>query len=157
MFSPLLGGFSFDALDAIAGGQAGGLGLSGFDPGTLAGLANSVGGGVIFNLASDKLADIVDNLDADGFANFDPAALSGMFAGLGHDQITGFDPAKMEAAIEAAEANFLGGFGGFEGIQGGDTDFGLLADLRDLGDVLGGFQGVALGIFSGDLFGQSPG
>ena len=153
----LLGGFSFDALDAIAGGQVGGLDLLGFDSGKLAELANSVGGGQIFHLDAGKLEDFVNSVDANGFNQFDQSVVGGVFAGLDHDQIVGFDPDKIEAAIEAAGANFLGGIGGFGGIAGGDAAFDQLARFQDLDTVLEEFQGAALAIFAGNLFALNAG
>ena len=153
----LLSDFSLGALDAIAGGQPGGLGLSDLDSGKLADLANSVGGGQIFHLETSKLEDMVNSLDANGFNQFDPTAVSGIFAGLNHDQIVGLDTDKLEAAIEAAGANFLGGIGAFDGIAGRGAAFDQLARFQDLDDVLEGFESAALAIFAGNLFAQHPG
>ena len=153
----LLGDFSFGALDAIAGGQTEGFGLSDLDSGKLADLANSVGGGRIFHLETGKLEDMVNSLDANGFNQFDPTAVSGIFAGLNHDQIVGFDTDKLEAAIEAAGANFLGGIGAFDGIAGRDAAFDQLARFQDLGNALEGFEGAALAIFAGNLFAENAG
>jgi hypothetical protein len=160
----LLGGFSFDVLDQIFGdGEVtlrgldaifgdGKATLGGLDTsGKLADLANSVGGGRIFRLDSGKLENLVNSVDPNGYANWDPNALSGAFAGLGHDQIVGFDKDKMEAAINAAGANFLGGTS-WEETTGGATGFGLLAQFQDLEVAHEGFQSAAIDFFAGNLF-----
>ena len=64
---------------------------------------------------------------------FDPSVVGGMFAGLDHDQIGGFDHETMEAALEAAGANLLGGLGDFGSISGANTAFSALAELADPG------------------------
>ena len=152
----LLGGFSFGALDAIFGD--GEVTLGGPDaPGKIADLANSVGGGQIFHLDSAKLEELIGSLDPAGFAGFDPNALSGVFAGLGHDQIVGFDIDKIEAAFEATGAGRLGGTGSFDGIAGGNTAFDQLARFQVLETALDGFEGAALDIFSGNLFAHDGG
>ena len=152
----LLGGFSFGALDAIFGD--GEVTLGGPDaPGKIADLANSVGGGQIFHLDSAKLEEIVGSVDPGDFAGFNPNALSGMFAGLGHNQIVGFDSDRIAAAIEAVGADFLGGTGSFDGIAGGNTAFDQLARFQDLETALDGFEGAALDIFSGNLFAHDAG
>ena len=147
----LLGDFSFNALDTGLGNN--------FSFGVerelrLVDLANSVGGGRIFEIDPENLADLVGDVDPDTYANFDPSALTGMFAGLGHDQITGLDTERVEAAIDAVGANFLDGLGGFDSISGGDTAFDLLASVQDLGSALEGFQAAAVDVFGGNLFGN---
>lgn len=156
----ILGGFSFDALDAIAGGQAGGLGRPGFDPGKLADLANSVGGGEIFRLDREKLAGIVDNLDTNGFSGFDPSVVGGLFAGLDQDQIGGFGHETMAAALKAAGADLLGGLGDFNAIAGAYTSFGELANFGGLEGALeqDGSSVIQEGVFNffgGNLFGSN--
>jgi len=147
----LLGDFSFNALDTGLGNN--------FSFGVerelrLVDLANSVGGGRIFEIDPESLADLVGDVDPETYASFDPRALTGMFAGLDHNQITGLDSARAEAAIEAAGANFFDGIGEFDGIAGGDTAFDLLASVQDLGAVLEGFQADAVDVFGGNLFGN---
>ena len=83
-----------------------------------------------------------------------------MFAGLDHDQIGGFDHETMEAALEAAGANLLGGLGDFSSISGASTAFNELAELADLGAALeqdGAFalQAGVIDIFGGNLFGSN--
>ena len=55
-----------------------------------------------------QLHTMVENIKADVFGELDPSVVGGMFAGLDHDQIGGFDHETMEAALEAAAANLLG-------------------------------------------------
>ncbi|NQW22605.1 MAG: hypothetical protein HQ475_04075 [SAR202 cluster bacterium] len=149
----VLGEFSFDALDGLFG--AGLFGAGDLEtPDVLADLANSVGGDQIFHLHPDKLQELVVNVNPNDFTKFSPTALSGMFAGMDQDQIAGFDFEKMRAVIEAAEANFLGGFGRFDGIAGGDTAFDLLANAQGFDNALEGFSGGAVDFFGRNLFGN---
>ena len=58
--------------------------------------------------------------------------MGGIFAGLDVDQITGFDQATLQSALETAKANLPGGLGDFASIAGGDTAFDLIADFASL-------------------------
>lgn len=83
-----------------------------------------------------------------------------MFAEMDPDQMGGFDFETMEAALEAAGANLLGGLGDFDGFNGADTAFEELAGLADFADALehdGEFvieEGV-VDFFGGNLFGSN--
>ena len=149
----VLGDFSFEALSSLSGDQVGAL-----DPAHLIGLTNTTGGDNIIGLGAEQLETIVGNLQAGAFADFDPAVVGGMFAGLDGDQVGNIGIETLEAALEAAGANLLGGLGDFNAISGGATSFDLLADATDLTAALaqdgsGQLQEGAISFFSGSLFG----
>ena len=103
---------------------------------------------------------MVENIKADVFGEFDPSVVGGMFAGLDHDQIGGFDHETMEAALEAAAANLLEGLGDFSALSGANTAFNELAALADLGAALehdgaSAIQAGVINIFGGNLFGSN--
>ncbi len=107
-----------------------------------------------------QLHTMVENIKADVFGELDPSVVGGMFAGLDHDQIGGFDHETMEAALEAAAANLLGGLGDFSAISGANTAFNELAALADLGvaleqDGASAIQAGVINIFGGNLFGSN--
>ena len=117
----------------------------------------ATGGDEIFGLGADQLETIVGNIQADFFAEFDPSVVGGIFAGLDHDQIGGFDHETLEAALKAAGADLLGGLGDFDAIAGVNTAFDELANFADLGEALeqdGSFviQDEAFNFFGGNLF-----
>jgi|GEM_PF-2074049 hypothetical protein len=148
----LLQGFSFDTLGVLSPEEFESLGL-----GQLADLANTVGGDGLVGLNPDQVHTMVESIKADGFDDFDPSVVGGMFAGLDHEQIGDFDHDAMEAALEAAGADLLGGLGDFDGISGANTAFDELANLADFDAALGQdgdsvIQEGAVGIFGGDLF-----
>jgi hypothetical protein len=149
----VLGDFSFEALSSLSGDQVGAL-----DPAHLIGLTNTIGGDNIIGLGAEQLETIVGNLQAGAFADFDPAVVGGMFAGLDADQIGNIGIETLGAALEAAGANLLGGLGDFNSISGGATSFDLLADATDLTSALaqdgsGQLQEGAVSFFGGSLFG----
>jgi len=109
-------------------------------------------------LDDGQLHTMVENIKADVFGESDPSVVGGMFAGLDHDQIGGFDHETMEASLEAAAANLLGGLGG--AISGANTAFNELAALADLGvaleqDGASAIQAGVINIFGGNLFGSN--
>ena len=69
----------------------------------------------------------------------------------------------MEAALEAATANLLGGLGDFSAISGANTAFNelaVLSGLADLGvaleqDSASAIQAGVINIFGGNLFGSN--
>ena len=151
----VLQGFSFDTLAVLSPEDFRGLGVQ-----QLVDLANTTGGDGIVGLDAGQLLNMVENIRADVFGQFDPSVVGGMFAGLDHDQIGGFDHETMEAALEAAGANLLGGLGDFSSISGASTAFNELAELADLGAALeqdGAFalQAGVIDIFGGNLFGSN--
>ena len=86
--------------------------------------------------------------------------VGGMFAGLDQDQIGGFDHETLEAALEAAGANLLGGLGDFNAIADANTAFDELANLAGFGSALeqdGSFviQDGVFDFFGGNLFGSN--
>ncbi len=110
------------------------------------------------DLGAEQLETIVANIQADFFAEFDPSVVGGIFTGLDHDQIGGFDHETLEAVLEAAGANLLGGLGDFDAIAGAATAFDELANLANFGEALeqdGSFviQDGAFNFFGGNLFG----
>ena len=103
-----------------------------------------------------QLHTMVENIKSDVFGEFDPSVVGGMFAGLDHDQIGGFDHETMETAA----ANLLGGLGDFSAISGANTAFNELAALADLGvaleqDGASAIQAGVINIFGGNLFGSN--
>lgn len=159
--SDLLAEFSLNALDTITGGDLPDLDLGDLDQIRLADLANSVGGGQIFTLAPEQLRKIVLTSDPIGIQLFDEDVVEGVFAGLNVEQITGFDQATLESALEAAHANFLGGVGDFASIAGGDTAYDLIAESSDIAQALiedGSFTitNEAVDLFRSTLFGTEP-
>ena len=104
--------------------------------------------------------NIVGSIQADRFEEFDPSVVGGMFAGLDQDQIGGFDHETLEAALEAAGANLLGGLGDFNAIADANTAFDELANLAGFGSALeqdGSFviQDGVFDFFGGNLFGSN--
>ena len=147
--------FSFDTLGVLSPEDFRELGVQ-----QLADLANTTGGDSIVGLDAEQLHTMIENIRADAFGDFDPSVVGGMFAGLDHDQISGFDHETMEAALAAAGADLLGGLGGFDGIAGANTAFNELADLADLGAALeqdgsSVIQAGVINIFGGNLFGSN--
>ena len=66
----------------------------------------------------------------------------------------------MEAALEAATANLLGGLGDFSAISSANTAFNELAGLADIGvaleqDGASAIQSGVIDIFGGNLFGSN--
>ena len=69
----------------------------------------------------------------------------------------------MEAALEAATANLLGGLGDFSAISGANTAFNELAGLAGLADLgvaleqdgASAIQVGVINIFGGNLFGSN--
>ena len=149
----ILGEFSFGALSILDSEDLQGLGVQ-----YIIDLTNATGGDEIIGLGAEQLEIIVGNIQADFFAEFDPSVVGGIFAGLDHDQIGGFDFEILEAALEATGANLLGGLGDFDSIAGVNTAFDELANLAGFGEGLeqdGSFviEDEALNFFSGNLFG----
>ena len=145
--------FSFDTLRVLSPED-----FQGLDVQQLVDLANTTGGDGIVGLDAGQLQTMVGNIQADFFAEFDPSVVGGIFAGLDHDQIGGFDHETLEAALEAAGANLLGGLGDFNAIAGVNTAFDELANLADFDEALeqdGSFviQDGVFSFFSGNLFG----
>ncbi len=123
----------------------------------LADLANTTGGDGLVGLDARQLHTMVESIRFDHFDDFDPSVVGGMFAGLDHDQIGGFDHEAMEAALEAAGANLLGGLGDFNAISGANTAFDELANISGIETALeqdgaAAIQNGAFGFFGGDLF-----
>jgi hypothetical protein len=148
----VLQGFSFDTLGVLAPEEFEALGL-----GQLADLANTVGGDGLVSLDQDQLHTMLENIKADGFDDFDPSVVGGMFAGLDHEQIGEFDDDAMEAALEAAGADLLGGLGDFDALSGANTAFDELVNLADFAEALGqdgdsAIQDGAASFFGGNLF-----
>jgi hypothetical protein len=144
--------FSFDTLGVLSPEDFRGLGVQ-----QLVNLANTTGGEGIVGLDAEQLHTMVESITSDHFGDFDPSVVGGMFAGLDHDQIGGFDHEAMKAALEAAGANLLGGLGDFNAISGASTAFDELANLDGIGSELGHdgaavIQDGAFGFFGGDLF-----
>ncbi len=81
---------------------------------------------------------------------FDPSVVGGMFAGLDHEQIGGYDHETMEAALEATGANLLGGLGAFDELAG-------LADLAAVLEHDGSSEihDEVFNFFGGNLFGTN--
>ena len=153
----ILDGFSFDALNVITSGGLEGTSLGNLDLSELGELASSAAG-QIFNLDSGQLQDIVASAQANGYTNWDPNAVSGVFAGLNADEINGLSPQSLERALLAIGADF--GLGDFaSAISGGDTAFDLLAEAVDQGNALGqdgsqARQQGAASFFQQNLFGN---
>jgi hypothetical protein len=148
----VLQGFSFDTLGVLSPDEFEALGL-----GQLADLANTAGGDGIVGLDPAQLHTMIESIKAEAFGDFDPSVVGGMFAGLDHEQIGDFDHDAMEAALEAAGADLLGGLGDFNAISGANTAFNELANLADFDAALGQdgdsvIQGGAASFFGGDLF-----
>ena len=63
----------------------------------------------------------------------------------------------MEAALEAATANLLGGLGDFSAISGANTAFNELADVGVAleQDGASAIQAGVINIFGGNLFGSN--
>lgn len=146
--------FSFDTLGILTPED-----FKDLDPQQLANLANTTGGDGIIGLDADQISTIVGNIQDEFFGDFDPSVVGGMFAGLDHDQIVGFDHETMEAALEAAGANLLGGLGDFNAIAGANTTFNELAELAGFAEALehdGNFVifDGAVEFFGGNLFGS---
>lgn len=132
--SDILDGFSFDALHVITSGDIEGTNLGNLDLSELGNLANAAAG-QIFNLDSGQLQDIIASGHGNDYANWDPIAVSGAFAGLEPDEIVDIDPQTLHAALLAADADF--GLQDFNlGVSGGDTAFDLLAAAVDQGNAL---------------------
>lgn len=151
----VLQGFSFDTLGVLTPEDFQGLGVQ-----QLADLANTTGGDGIVGLDAGQIGAILGNIELDSFGEFDPSVVGGMFAGLDQDQIGEFNHEMLEAALEAAGANLLGGLGDFDGIAGTATDFDELANLAGFGTALeqdGSFviQDGVFDFFSGNLFGSN--
>ncbi|MEE8465826.1 MAG: hypothetical protein V3S68_05060, partial [Dehalococcoidia bacterium] len=147
--------FSFGALGVLTPED-----FEGLDIQQLVDLANTTGGDVIAGLDAGQIQIIVGNIQGDSFGDFDPSVVGGMFAGLDHDQIAGFDYETMEAVLEAAGANLLGGLGDFDAFAGADTAFDELANLAGFEAALdqdGSFviEDGAFDFFSGNLFGSN--
>ena len=147
--------FSFDTLGILSPED-----LQGLDVQQLVDLANTTGGDGIVGLDPNQIQNIVESIQADFFEEFDPSVVGGMFAGLDHNQIGGFDHETLEAVLEAAGADLLGGLGDFDAIAGANTAFDELANLAGFAEALeldGSFviQDGAFGFFGGNLFGSS--
>ena len=140
--------FSFGTLGVLSPAEFEALGGQ-----QLADLANTTGGEGIVGLETDQILNIVGNVQAGAFGDFDPSVVGGLFAGLDHDQIGGFDDETMGAALEAAGANLLGGLGDFDSIASAGTAFDHLAELSEVLDAP--TQPDAFNIFSGNLFGSN--
>ncbi len=153
----ILDGFSFDALNVITAEGLDGTNLRNLDLNELGDLANSAAG-QIFNLDSSQLQDIVASAQVNGYANWDPNAVSGVFAGLNADEINDLPLQSLQSALLAANADF--GLGDFaSAIAGRDTAFDQLADVTDQGNALGqdGSQALQQGVasfFQQNLFGN---
>ncbi|MDA0263335.1 MAG: hypothetical protein O3A93_14395 [Chloroflexi bacterium] len=147
--------FSFDTLSVLSPED-----FQGLDVRQLVDLTGTTGGDGIIGLGAGQLQNIVGSIDRDAFRDFDPSVVGGMFAGMDNDQIGGFDRDTMEAALEAAGANLLGGLGDFNAITGGSTSFDELAELAGDVDALAQDgdsviqEGVA-NFFGGNLFGSN--
>ncbi len=151
----VLGEFSFGALSVLDPEDLRALAFQ-----QLVDLTNTTGGDEIIGLGAEQLETIVGNIQADFFKEFDPSVVGGMFAGLNHDQIGGFDHETLEAALEAVGANLLGGLGDFDGIAGTNSAFDELANLAGIAEALehdGSFviHDGAFGFFGGNLFGSN--
>ena len=147
--------FSFDTLGILSPED-----FQGLDVQQLVDLANTTGGDGIVGLDPQQIQNIVESIRAEFFEEFDPSVVGGMFAGLDHDQIAGFDHETLEAALEAVGANLLGGLGDFDAIAGANTAFDELANLVGFAEALeldGSFviQDGAFVFFGGNLFGSS--
>ena len=147
--------FSFDTLGILSPEDFRSLGVQ-----HLVDLTNTTGGDGIAGLGADQLHIMLESIKAGQFGNFDPSVVGGMFAGLDHDQIGGFDRETMEAALAAAGADLLGGLGDFNAISGANTAFNELANLADLGAALeqDGSTAIhdgAFNLFGGNLFGPN--
>lgn len=146
-----LQGFSFDTLGILSLEEFESQGL-----GQLADLANTAGCDGLVVLEQDQLHTMVESIKADGFDDFDPTVVSGMFAGLDHEQIGEFDYDTTEAALEAVGADLLAGLGDFDAFFGANTAFEEWANLADFDAALGqdgdsAIRGGAAGLFGGDL------
>ena len=151
----VLQGFSFDTLGVLSPEDFEGLGVQ-----QLIDLANTTGGDGIVGLDAGQIQIMVGHIQADSFGDFDSSVVGGMFAGLDQDQIGGFDFETMEAALEAAGADLLGGLGDFDGIAGANAAFDELANLAGFEAALeqdGSFviEDGAFDFFSGNLFGSN--
>ncbi len=147
--------FSFDTLVILTPED-----FQGLDVQQLVDLANTTGGDGIVGLDADQILSIVGSIQADFFGEFDPSVVGGLFAGLDYDQIGEFDAGILEAALEAAGANLLGGLGDFDAIASANTAFDELANLAGFGAALeqdGSFviQDGAFDFFGGNLFGSN--
>lgn len=151
----VLQGFSFETLGVLSPEEFQGLGVQ-----QLVDLANTTGGDGIVGLDAGQIQNIVGNIQSDSFGDFDPSVVGGMFAGLDNDQIGDFDHETLEAALEAAGANLLGGLGDFNAIAGANTDFDELANLAGFTEALeqdgsSVIQDGVFDIFGGNLFGSN--
>jgi hypothetical protein len=153
----ILDGFSFDALNVITSGGLAGTNLANLGLNELGDLASSAAGR-IFNLDSSQLQDIVASAQVNGYANWDPNAVSGVFAGLNADEINDLSLQSLQSALLATGADF--GLGDFaSAIAGGNTAFDLLADAINQGNALGqdgsqALQQGAASFFQQNLFGN---
>lgn len=106
--------FSLGTLGVLNSDDFPGLGVQ-----QLLDLANTTDGDEIVGLDADPLQSIIGNVQGDSFNEFDSSVVGGIFAGPDYDQIGEFDHETMEAALEAAGANLLGGLGDFNAFSEG--------------------------------------
>ena len=122
----------------------------------LLGLTTAIDANDIGTLGSEVLGVIAGNLEIGDLANLDTILAGGIFGQVTDQALSEFDSGRLEAALDALDANFFAaGAEGFDGIPGAVTIFDQLSvDSPDALAALLGDEGTQ-DFFSGALFGSN--
>ena len=117
------------------------------------GLTTAIDATGIGNLGGEVLDVIAESLELSDIAALGSELAAGVFGGVSDQAIASFDADRVEATLDALNADFFGaGAAGFDSIGGGDTAFDLFS--FEAPDALQSVVGDnAESIFGGNLFG----